>query len=1420
MRRALAAIARLALWSVVALVALALVVVGGGVLALRTNAGRGLLLRAALPRVQAALSGRVTIARLEGDTVRTLVIVGLEVDDPEGRPAVGAERVTVQWNPLALLHHELSLDEVRVEGGWVRARPLADGRWNVAALARPSTSTSPSTPAITAREVLAEIDARAEVRDRSAHARLSLDAAVRSTGERAEVHLTRLAAQVEAPLAARIEARGAVRRTGEAIDLDRLRVRASSDGAEVDRLDPALRLAGPLHALLQADGPIADLEARLEVETARGTLEVSGHVASSDGDLPRWSARAALRGLDPSRVFRGGPPASVEGEAHASGLGRVGQIEQAHLRAVGAGLDLEARGHGDLTGHGEASLTLAARDLSSLAAFNLPGLAGRLDARAHVRREAHVRVDGEVHARAVRAAKVAIARLDATVHALDLTGSAELRAAGVEASGQRADLVVASAHGDRRSLTLRVEGHGASAGRPATLQIAAHGQPSWRGDHLIGADVAIDRVALAIADRTVATQGPARLRVDHAITLTDLVLGLGPQRLAVEGAYDRAQRILVGSVRSGGLDLHEIAALAPRPPKVPHTRIDGAVTLRGRLDALRIDGNLSGSSDPLPALGRDRITVTASGGFVAGHLRGEATASSGAASLWTSFDVAPRATIAPLRLQVAGARLPLHALRPLLPPSLGRSCPACAETLDGTLAFDARAGGTLRAPTLTATLHASGVTVGELRAARLDLDAQGGADGVRLNGAIALGSSAGTIEVSAHAPVALGVLARAPERTLAHLGTLPIQATVRARGVALGRLPVQPRPDSGTADATVELSGTVARPAIDGEVAVRGLAREGSFDHLDGRATIQLHDQRLQALASLNLRGGRLLEARGEATIDLDNLATIRDAPAQVEVTIPGFDLSRLRGMRPGLDRVGGQLRGRVALHGTAHAPVGDGDASATGLALGDVGFREASVRARFDGQRLTLHGDATASQGGTFVLDGSLPIDPAAPLAVTARAKAFDLRFLPRVVPGLGQSAGTLDAQIAVGGTRRRPTLDGAALARVATLRLADNPREYEDVILDLTAHQGTVTVRRLHVASEGGSFDASGSALLDGLRPQRVDGTAKAKHFSFIVGSTAGFVDADLKLHGEGAADGLHGTLDVVRGDIQLPHLGVGGRKLQPLGPLEDVVFTDRQARRERAAREAAAGTAPTVHVVTVIPGPFHLRSRDARTDVEGKIELAVSGPMITATGHLQANGGSVELLGQRYDIDRARLGFGGSLDNPEVDIRLTRVLTDATIALELSGTVRHPRIAFSSDPPRYDQSQILGIVVSGDPSAPRVSDRTLDQKVTGAVSNLVLGRLKDAIAPSLPIDVLHVETGNEGYTGLTTTRVELGKYITEKIYVSYVHQFNAPVGITAVNSNEAHVEYRFLRRFELDTSFGDAGVGGLDLFWAIRY
>jgi translocation and assembly module TamB len=155
-----------------------------------------------------------------------------------------------------------------------------------------------------------------------------------------------------------------------------------------------------------------------------------------------------------------------------------------------------------------------------------------------------------------------------------------------------------------------------------------------------------------------------------------------------------------------------------------------------------------------------------------------------------------------------------------------------------------------------------------------------------------------------------------------------------------------------------------------------------------------------------------------------------------------------------------------------------------------------------------------------------------------------------------------------------------------------------------------------------------------------------------------------------------------------------------------------------------------------------------------------------------------------------------------------------------IELRGTPKKPELRLTSDPAIYDQAQIVSFILTGQPGGGPSSGTSFDP--TAAVTTAVLSRLADQVAPELGLDVLRVGnqavTNAEGVaTGETDTRVEVGKYVTERIYLSYAHVFGAPEN---ANQNEAQVEYRLTRRWMLQTIFGDAGQGSIDALWTYRF
>ena len=101
---------------------------------------------------------------------------------------------------------------------------------------------------------------------------------------------------------------------------------------------------------------------------------------------------------------------------------------------------------------------------------------------------------------------------------------------------------------------------------------------------------------------------------------------------------------------------------------------------------------------------------------------------------------------------------------------------------------------------------------------------------------------------------------------------------------------------------------------------------------------------------------------------------------------------------------------------------------------------------------------------------------------------------------------------------------------------------------------------------------------------------------------------------------------------------------------------------------------------------------------------------------------------------------------------------------------------------------------------------------------------------MGPALPIDIVQIQRLSQAQLqqmyqtqmpsqtpSELVTRVEIGKRLTSRIRIGYVHLFGTNQD---ENANEAHISYRLTANWSLQSEYGDAGAGGLDLLWSRRY
>jgi autotransporter translocation and assembly factor TamB len=344
-------------------------------------------------------------------------------------------------------------------------------------------------------------------------------------------------------------------------------------------------------------------------------------------------------------------------------------------------------------------------------------------------------------------------------------------------------------------------------------------------------------------------------------------------------------------------------------------------------------------------------------------------------------------------------------------------------------------------------------------------------------------------------------------------------------------------------------------------------------------------------------------------------------------------------------------------------------------------------------------------------------------------------------------------------------------------------------------------------------------------------------ADKFPVAVGSIGAWLDTHVKVEASSAGDTLNVDVQIENGTVHLPKLS-SSRSLQSMDALADVKFIDKAAQeqaerlramqeekdRERAARAANYKPPPPLIPPKLLAhvrmtAPLAIDGPEVKTEVQGQVSVRIEPPNLDGpivTGAVHALGGSVEVLGRRYQITRAAVSLGGETPpNPLLDVAISRQLDTATISILVTGTASRPRISFSSEPAIYDESQIIAIVLSGQ------ADSSIQAQALGALSSILVGSIKEQLGSLLPVDVIKFDVSGNDPMGLGSSSLEIGKYLRDNLYFSYMHRFGtATAGLRRLNIEEIRLEYRFLSRFQLTTRYGDAQVGTLDLYWTKRF
>ncbi len=989
---------------------------------------------------------------------------------------------------------------------------------------------------------------------------------------------------------------------------------------------------------------------------------------------------------------------------------------------------------------------------------------------------------------------------------------------------------------DSTRAVLHADAHGRSDTR---IVIDAHGAPRRQGARFVAVAATLDRVQFTVHGHSWQLRAPCAVDAGARIAVDDCRLGApGRGEIALAGSAPLSPASdgpLDVTLTTRHLDLRDLhALLAPGHAEPPKTDFEIHAHLGGTRRAPVADVELSGRGSEIDEGGLpENVDYKVGAHYADGRVRGRASARQHGTRLGigASFDLPTTLADdeAPLSLELEARPVPFYKIRRLLPTAFAN--------IKGFFSLRVRADGTTRHPRVLAELHMPSWGLDDLRDNNSIVNLSYDGHALVVNSVTSfeaqglIGSilrlhpprNSGTVTMELRAPVDLVRLLRSPRDAVhALVHDAPMVASAEVRDVELRKVPLQilgwDAPlTAGRLNAKIRAGGTLHRPSLHAWVRALGLGRPGVIDHLDLEGSLQWENGRVQLSGHSALRGAPLLTFRGEAALDGRRLVD-RDrwqrGALDIDIDVPAYPLARLRNLQPRLHSIDGTLHAHALLRGTFAAPdlriVADG--RDVGVAQGRFARIDASVR--LHDARWTFDVGGHDVHGGTAHVAGELAHDWHAPLRMSIDAHALDVGFLGALWEEIGDVGGRLDARVRVAGTRADPHPSGEARLDGGVFGFRGDARRYQ-ASLAVRIEGGEAHLERLALAGGGGTLEASGSARLDGILPTELTLAARAHAFTFAYGSAAARFDADFALAGDRADEVFRGALKLSRGSIVLPELGGLGAR-QEIAGMPDVRFDDARSRREAGQRSAGKGAFIAVRV----DGPLALRSREAELDLAGDLGVTVTGGTLGIDGVVEGQRGTVELLGKRYEVERAQLAFGGAPDDPELHLRVTRRVGRAVVAVVIEGTAQNPSVRLSCEPPLYDQAQLTSLVLAGSAGSERIAVRDLNRQITGLLSAVVVRKIREQLAPGLPIDLVR-PLDQQSYAEFSAAPIEVGRFVSDRIYVRYEQGYGGSrLGRSPANADEASAELQLGRGFQLSTVFGDAGVGGVYLFWTAKH
>jgi translocation and assembly module TamB len=488
---------------------------------------------------------------------------------------------------------------------------------------------------------------------------------------------------------------------------------------------------------------------------------------------------------------------------------------------------------------------------------------------------------------------------------------------------------------------------------------------------------------------------------------------------------------------------------------------------------------------------------------------------------------------------------------------------------------------------------------------------------------------------------------------------------------------------------------------------------------------------------------------------------------------------------------------------GTARIARRSGDLSINaGRGFTPLGLTEVVVEARGEGMRIGLRGTAQSTRVGNLYLDAGVGlVRDAAPGALALMAPAsplsggltINLPELKAIGDLLGPDValeGKLAASLTLAGTVSAPKVSGFMTGQDIDVALYDQGIRLTKGTVRVALDQNVVDLQEVVFYGGEGTVRAQGRVQLGEANPN-LAGTLVADKLQLFADPDRTLVlSGQARIANESDRVAITGKFRIDRGLFDLPKDGAPS-----LG--DDVVIVRRadaarnQAERGVKREEKPAGRfSPAVNIDVDFGDNFRFKGAGADLSLGGQMHVQ-SEPLVPlrGTGTIYVRQGSTyEAFGRKLAIEQGVLNFTGPINNPSFNITAMRRNQEVEAGVQVTGTVRQPRVKLVSEPNVPDEDKLSWLMFGYGASSAGLAQQ---QAMSGAALGLLGNVAGKNVARRFGLDEFSIGPSTSGLTDPQV--VSIGKAISERIVVGYEQSLSSADSIVKLT-------WQFSRRWSV--------------------